>query len=136
MLANFSKPGNMPLRVLADENIPGALVNTLREWKIDVVKVESGATDTEVAKRARQEDRILVTFDADFCNIITYPPERFSGIVRLNIHPPLTKTIIAALHRLLGGSLTAKNFKGRLIVVGPMSLRVWGGELDYLESDR
>ncbi len=57
------------LRILANENFPGAAVQALRERGHDVLWVRTdspGSTDTQVLRRAVVEARILITFDKDF----------------------------------------------------------------------
>lgn len=57
------------MRLLADENIHGEVVNALRERGHDVVWVRTvmpGAADRVVLERARLEKRLLLTFDKDF----------------------------------------------------------------------
>jgi predicted nuclease of predicted toxin-antitoxin system len=57
------------MRVLADENVPGPLVRTLRSRGHDVIWMRErapGATDSSVLEVARSEARLLVTFDKDF----------------------------------------------------------------------
>jgi predicted nuclease of predicted toxin-antitoxin system len=60
-------------RVLADENIPGAAVAAIRGSGVDVVwmaETSPGASDSTVLDRARSEDRLLLTFDRDFGELI------------------------------------------------------------------
>lgn len=57
------------MRVLADENIPKVLVAALRESGHDVVwihEVSPGVSDHEVLRIARDQERVLLTFDKDF----------------------------------------------------------------------
>lgn len=57
------------MRILSDENVPGPLIRTLRERGHDVLSVKEsfrGADDTTVLRRAREDSRLLVTFDKDF----------------------------------------------------------------------
>ena len=57
------------MRILADENVPGAAVDILRSARHDVVWVsewEPGIADTDVLSRASDDARLLVTFDKDF----------------------------------------------------------------------
>jgi len=57
------------MRILADENIPRCVVETLRKENHDVAWVHKdapGATDHEVFARASVERRLLLTFDKDF----------------------------------------------------------------------
>ena len=57
------------MRILADENVPGAAVEILRSAGHDVAWVSeggSGTADTDILSRASDESRLLVTFDKDF----------------------------------------------------------------------
>ena len=44
------------------------------------------APDSDVASLAVQENRIIITRDQDFANILLYPPERYPGIIVLRVH--------------------------------------------------
>ena len=57
------------MRFLANENLPGAAVQSLAAAGHDVVWVRlasPGASDSDVLARAAREQRILLTFDKDF----------------------------------------------------------------------
>jgi predicted nuclease of predicted toxin-antitoxin system len=57
------------MRILANENFPGAAVEALRARGHDVFWARTnfpGSPDSEVVKRAASEHRILITFDKDF----------------------------------------------------------------------
>ena len=57
------------MRFLANENFPGAAVDTLRAAGQEVAWVRTdapGSTDEQVLARAAQEGWILLTFDKDF----------------------------------------------------------------------
>jgi predicted nuclease of predicted toxin-antitoxin system len=57
------------VRLLANENFPVETVRELRDHGHDVLWIHSeapGSPDPDVLDRARQEGRILVTFDKDF----------------------------------------------------------------------
>jgi predicted nuclease of predicted toxin-antitoxin system len=57
------------MRVLANENFPGAAVDALRARGHDVVWIRSeapGMADERVLARAVAEERVLITFDKDF----------------------------------------------------------------------
>lgn len=53
----------------------------------------SGAADEEVLRFAVENGRILVTLDADFANVMRFPPEQTLGAVRLKVHPPTEESI-------------------------------------------
>jgi len=57
------------MRLLADENVPGPVVTTLRERGHDVSWVKEslpGADDAVVLDFAQRERRVVVTLDTDF----------------------------------------------------------------------
>ena len=60
-------------RFLANENIPKATVARLRNQGHDVLAVAerlAGSSDSLVLQKARQEQRIIVTFDRDYGELI------------------------------------------------------------------
>ena len=115
----------MSLKVLCDENLPGAVISALKEWKFNVVVAEPGTTDEEISAKAKREELIIVTFDSDFANILKYPPKNFSGIIRINIRPPLIKTVINALKTLFNAFKTPEEFCGKLFIVEATTFRIW-----------
>jgi predicted nuclease of predicted toxin-antitoxin system len=57
------------MRLLADENFPGAAVDALRDAGHDIVRVRTaapGACDFDLLAWAARDGRILLTFDKDF----------------------------------------------------------------------
>jgi hypothetical protein len=73
------------------------------------------------------EERILLTFDKHFANILIYPPKSHHGIIRIRIHPPLIDDLIRALDQLMkkfdlnaiGGSLIVLEREGFRVRRGP-----------------
>jgi len=61
------------MRLLLNENIPLASVRALREAGHDVLAITEyspGITDQEVLQLAQRENRIVVTFDRDYGELI------------------------------------------------------------------
>lgn len=61
------------LQLLADENFPGIAVNALRDRGHDVswVRTEApGISDVEVLAKSKSENRVLITFDKDFGELV------------------------------------------------------------------
>ncbi len=57
------------MRLLANENVPGMVVEQLRavNWDVSWIRTECpGIVDRDVLQRAVSENRILLTFDKDF----------------------------------------------------------------------
>ncbi len=60
------------IRLLADENFPLASIEIL-EVKYDILsiaKLHSGISDSEIIKLANREERLILTFDRDFGQLI------------------------------------------------------------------
>jgi predicted nuclease of predicted toxin-antitoxin system len=90
------------VRLLTDENIPAALVRALRAAGYDVLSASEAfpsSGDEWVLARAREEDRVLITFDSDFGRMIFaegHAPPR--GVVYLRSPPPSpTETVTRVL---------------------------------------
>ncbi len=61
------------MRILANENVASEAIEQLRESGHDVAWVRTdspGAVDAEVLRRAVAEERLLITFDKDFGQLV------------------------------------------------------------------
>jgi predicted nuclease of predicted toxin-antitoxin system len=121
------------IRFLIDENIPPAIGRFLHTNGFEVKDVREmlrpGAQDEEVMSLARQEHRVLVTFDKHFSNLVLYPPGSHEGIIRIRIHPPVISEIITAFKQLLA-KLDIEAMRGSLIVLEREGFRVRKAPLD------
>jgi len=76
------------VRWLADECVAAALVVSLRQQGHDVVymaEAEPSSPDSEIVSRARRENRILLTEDKDFGELIFRWRNAVPGLVLLRI---------------------------------------------------
>ena len=68
-----------------DENLPIEASVPLLDAGHDVhTTVEEGlggTSDPQLLIRCKDESRILMTLDLDFCNILDYPPNKYAGII-------------------------------------------------------
>jgi predicted nuclease of predicted toxin-antitoxin system len=115
------------IRFLADENVPSAVVRFLKDKGFDLKEVRgagiAGESDDAVIALARKEERVLLTFDRHFANILAYPPSSHHGIIRIRIHPPLIDHILQALDELIK-KLDLNTIRGCLIVLEREGFRV------------
>jgi predicted nuclease of predicted toxin-antitoxin system len=113
------------MRFLVDENFPYPAVDRLRQRGHDAVAVRDimrGATDEEVLARARLENRVLVTADKDFGEMIFARSESAPGVllVRSRIaHPARKVDLMAQVVDSLGETLV-----GTFVVAGVAGVRV------------
>jgi len=94
------------VRWLADECIDAALVVRLRAGGHDVVymaEIAPAATDAEVMARAQREQRLLLTEDKDFGDLVYRYGGQAPGIVLLRIDPAMhalkQERLVAAIAR-------------------------------------
>ena len=73
-----------------DENMPVEAAELLKQEGYDVVTIFGqnlvGTSDANLVKVCQKEERVLVTLDADFADIRTYRPEKFSGIIVMRLN--------------------------------------------------
>lgn len=115
------------MRFLIDENIFPKITSYLRSLGHDVKSLhEEGffrITDDEIIQMAKNEDRIIITFDKHFGNILKYPPSTTAGIIHIRIHPPLLDDILPAMDSLFK-RYNFSSFHGKLIVLSKSGYRV------------
>jgi predicted nuclease of predicted toxin-antitoxin system len=113
------------VRFLADECCPTSIVTAIRQAGHDVLYVREetrGITDREVASIAQGEDRILITEDYDFGELVVRQGVALPGLVILalsdqprDIRIQRTLETIDRLH---------VNLLGNLVVVEPARERL------------
>jgi predicted nuclease of predicted toxin-antitoxin system len=109
------------VRILADENVPGDAVRALERKGHDVAWVAAnspGIDDTEVLELARDEGRVLITFDKDFGELA----------FRRGLAPPQGIILVRI-------SLTAPEYVSNLILTALESRSDWTGHFSVLEDD-
>ena len=117
------------MKLLLDENLSPLHARTLRELGHDAVSVVelglAGADDSVVRASAVEGGRILVTLDADFANVLRYPPSTSPGVIRLRIHPA-TEEAIDTLLRSTILRLVGRTLDGKLAVADSRRIRIRG----------
>lgn len=115
------------MRLLVDENVDIRIVKILRENGFDVFSIKenaSGIVDKEVLEIAVREERMIVTGDLDFANVLLLPIKDHHGICLLRTKAPDFRT--RALHLLTAlDQLKDVPLKGRIAVVRENQVRVY-----------
>ena len=78
------------MRWLADECVDAGLVARLRLAGHDVVymaEVDAAASDVEVIDRAQRDDRLLLTEDKDFGDLVFRRGRPVPGVILLRVNP-------------------------------------------------
>jgi len=104
-----------------DENLGPSIQKLFLEKGLDCRQIREenlgGAADERVLEAAISEDRILVTMDHDFSNVLLYPPTRTSGIALLNPPGKASRDILRLLVEALLVALDQKAIRGKLWIV-------------------
>ena len=100
------------MRWLIDECVDAALVVQLRESGHDVIymtDVAPRATDAEVMSRANRENRLLLTEDKDFGDLVFRQAKTVPGVVLLRIESARLSHKVPGCWPPLTGSATASS---------------------------
>ncbi len=113
------------LQWLVDENVAPAVTAFLRRRGVDVLDVKEqgwfGSTDAELLTRARQSDRVILTYDADFGALLRLR-RRHPGIVIVRLRHLQAQRVIAALDNFLKKH-AVKALTNLVVVIGESRIR-------------
>lgn len=113
------------MRILADENCPGDLVEAIRSYGHDVTWIRldaPGSSDPEILGRAQSEDRVILTFDKDFGELaFRHRLPATSGVILCRLHglPPARVNAIV-----LGALQIHSDWEGHFVVITEQRMRV------------
>jgi len=110
----------MAFRFLTDENISKSLVKVLREKSHDIKDIKEeklfGTPDREIVNIAKAEDRIILTHDKDFSNILVFPLQSHNGIILIRYKDLSPRNVIEKFTPLLDSKIKNK-LKKYLVIV-------------------
>ena len=113
------------MRICANENIPEACILALRESGFDVQWIREaapGSSDLVVLSRAREEGRILVTFDKDFGELVFHRGLAASqGVVLFRIAQPSAAVVAQRVVAILS---SRTDWQGHYSVVEEHAVRM------------
>jgi predicted nuclease of predicted toxin-antitoxin system len=111
------------MKFIADVNIEKNIVDELRNMSYDVkwiAEVDPYLEDTEILNIAHREDRILITNDKDFGEIVFRQKLLSSGILLLRVKGQDVKEKINLLRKIL---IFPDKLKGHFVVVTGNKIR-------------
>jgi hypothetical protein len=112
------------MRLLADENFPGAAVESLRDAGHDIVWVRTaapGTSDLDLLAWVAREGRVLLTFDKDFGEVARFTdlPATYGVVLfRIAVQP------IGIGQRLAALVMSRDDWLGHFSVVEPGRIRM------------
>jgi predicted nuclease of predicted toxin-antitoxin system len=108
------------IKFLTDENIATSLVKAIRKKGCDVKDIKEeklfGIEDNEIIKIANKENRIILTHDKDFANLLNFPLTSHKGVILLRFVNQSPSNSINHFIPLLDSKLRDK-FKNRLTII-------------------
>ena len=116
------------MRLKIDENIGHRGVALLRAHGHDVETVEDeglrGVSDEDLFSACSSENRILITLDRGFGQVLRFRPSKNSGIVILESGPRFSlESLLARLREFLSAS-SLNSVEGAVWVVEPGRIRI------------
>ena len=122
----------MILKLFADHCVPNSIINFLREQGTEVLLLREyipmDSPDPVVITKAQECETVLLTLNGDFADLINYPPQRYRGIIAIQLknHPENIPLICEKLRLYMKENPDMADFEGKLIVVEPHRIRVRG----------
>jgi len=120
----------MSIRFFADHCISRTIIETLKEEGHIVFRLKDhipmDSPDEEVILKAQELDSVLISLDGDFADIVRYPPEKYKGIIALQVrnHPEVIPSILIVLKKYLAEYPDMEYYKGKLFLVEVHRIRV------------
>ena len=113
------------MKLLADESVDFGLVRALRAARFDVqavVELEPGISDTEVARRAYADGRLLLTEDKDFGQLVYASGASAHGVMFLRFPAASRLEMISSVVDVL--ERFSDRLAGHFVVVQPGKIRI------------
>jgi predicted nuclease of predicted toxin-antitoxin system len=120
----------MALRFFADQCVPNPVIEALRDAGHEVLRlrehIRPDSPDPVVIATAQELDAVLVSLDADFVDIVTYPPSRYNGIIALQVrnHPEVLPHLVSRLNAYLSEHREMSDYVGKLLLVEVHRIRI------------
>lgn len=114
-----------------DENLPSDLVQLIGEFGFNARTVidqdAQGTSDDNLAKMCRENDEVLITLDAGFADIKTYPPPEQNGFIVLKLNYQDKPRIFSAVTRAFP-EIAKLQLNGHLVIVEEARIRIYPAE--------
>ncbi|MFN0034389.1 MAG: DUF5615 family PIN-like protein [Saprospiraceae bacterium] len=116
------------IRLKLDENFSPSLTELFHAAGLDAHSVLgeslSGASDDTIYEACIRENRCLITFDTDFCNILNYPADGTQGIIVVRPNRPITLASMRVISEQIIQLLQERSPESCLWVLEPDRLRI------------
>lgn len=113
------------MRFLADENCDAGIIDSLRSAGHDVIAVREhalGADDSIVVELAHRQNRVLLTEDKDFGQLVFAGGHPNPGVILFRIPLPARSWLLTNIASVVRDH--ADSIRGRFLVVEPGKIRL------------
>ena len=107
------------MKFLADENISRSVVKGLREIGLDIIEIRAlikEANDQELLDTARKEDRIILTHDKDFGNIIRQAEIFHNSVIIIRCKNQSSQNILSLISKVIDSRILNEISKSVTII--------------------
>ena len=116
------------MRFLLDQNLSPKTTEFLRiGLDHDATDIREqgleGASDQEIMAFAIGENRIVLTYNSDFGNILEFPPGEYPGVIRLRVHPQTLEVLHPVLEQFLA-QVRPEDIEGALVILDNWHYRI------------
>ncbi|WP_448572374.1 DUF5615 family PIN-like protein [Trichothermofontia sp.] len=115
------------MKLLLDQGLPRSAATLLSEAGIDTIHVAdiglSAADDTNILQRARNDEHIVVTLDADFHTLLALSAAATPSVIRIRIER-LRAQVLANLLLKVVGEFAEDLKQGAIMTVEPSRVRL------------
>ncbi|HEY5209558.1 MAG TPA: DUF5615 family PIN-like protein [Stellaceae bacterium] len=116
------------MKLKLDENIGRRGLELLGTYGHDVSTVRAqglgGASDERLFEICAKEQRVLVTLDRDFGQVVRFPPEKSAGIVILELGSALSSLSLLNRLKQMAVLFETEAVAGKLWIVEPSRVRI------------
>jgi predicted nuclease of predicted toxin-antitoxin system len=120
----------MSLRFFCDQCVPVEISHTLRLAGHNVMNLRQAlpvrAPDPDVIAKARELDRVLISLNGDFSDIVAYPPGEHGGVmaIQLHNHPEIIPQLMDRMTTFLAAHPAQEFYRGKLFIVEVHRVRI------------
>ena len=114
------------MKILADMHISPVPVHFLQTLGYDTIRVNeimpSNSSDRKIVEAAKKEDRVIITQDLDFSQIISFSGEKIPALISLRLSSSRIEIINKRLEKVLP-MIESDIEKGSIVVVEDNRIR-------------
>ena len=115
------------MKLLLDQGLPRSAAALLCEAGIDAIHVAdigfSAADDTDILQRAQEDERVVVTLDADFHALLALTEATSPSVIRIRIERLRAQALTNLLLTVVG-ECEEELEQGAVVTVEPSRIRV------------